>query len=254
MLQVQDLTAGYGGPPVLRGVSFDVAAGQRLCVLGPNGCGKTTLLRAVAGLLPCTGRVTVAGCALAALPARQRAQRVALLSQYNPPVFGYTVYETVLLGRYARQPAGLWETVTPADRAAVRESLERTDTWPLRDRKLGELSGGQQQRVLLARAFAQAPQVLLLDEPTNHLDLRCQVDLVAAVRTWVGEGSRCVVAVLHDLNLALRFADTALLLQDGRVRAQAPAAALGADVLSEVYDLDVRGYMLDALRRWEGMG
>ena len=174
------------------------------------------------------------------------------MSQFSGVQFAYTVYETVMLGRYAHQRDGWWQGQTAADRAAVRESLRRTDTWALRDRYVTELSGGQLQRVLLARAFAQAPRVLLLDEPANHLDLRCQVELAASVRAWAAEQpGRCVVAVLHDVNLALDLADSVLLLQNGAVRWSGPAAAPDAAALDEVYGVDVRGYMQKALARWQ---
>lgn len=252
MLQIEHLTCGYGGAPVVRDVSFAVPEGGRLCVLGPNGSGKTTLLRAIAGLLPYTGAITAGGQALNGLPPRRRARAVALMSQFSAAGFDYTVYETVMLGRYAHREGAFWAPDSDADRTAVRESLQRTDTWALRERYVTELSGGQLQRVMLARAFAQAPQVLLLDEPANHLDLRCQAELSASVRAWAAEApGRCAVAVLHDVNLALELADRVLLLQNGAVRWQGPAAALDTAALDEVYGMDVRGYMQKALARWQ---
>ncbi len=250
MLQVEHLTCGYGGPPVIQDVSFRVREGERLCILGPNGCGKTTLLRALAGLLPCEGAITMAGTDLRRLPARQRAKRLALMSQFSPAAFDYTVYECVMLGRYAHQRGGLLARQSAEDCRAVEESLRRTGTWELRDRLITELSGGQLQRVLLARTFAQEPQVILLDEPTNHLDLRCQVELVDTLRAWAGAGSRCVVGVLHDINLALAFADTVLLLERGRILTHAPMEEFDLSLLNGLYGMDVRGHMKTALRRW----
>ena len=250
MLYVEHLSCGYGGPPVLRDVSFQVDAGEKLCVLGLNGCGKTTLLRALAGLLPCQGHIRLEGTGLVRLPARQRAKRVALMSQFSPAPFDYTVYETVMLGRYAHR-RGLLSGESEEDHRAVEESLRRTGVWELRDRPVTELSGGQRQRVFLARTFAQAPQVILLDEPTNHLDLHFQAELMNTLRTWTAAESRCVVGVFHDINLALDFADMVLLLDQGQVLAHLPVRALTPELLTRLYGMDVAGFMKAMLRRWE---
>ena len=250
MLRVEHLSCGYGGPPVIRDVSFQLEESGRLCVLGPNGCGKTTLLRALAGLLPCEGAIELEGTDLRRLPVRRRAKKLALMSQLSPAFFDYTVYETVMLGRYAHQRGGLLAGESAADRTVVEESLRRTDTWELRDRPVTQLSGGQLQRVFLARVFAQEPQVILLDEPTNHLDLRCQVELIDSLRQWSAAGGRCVVGVLHDVNLALSFADTVLLLDRGGVLAYRRLERFDLGLLDRLYGMDVRGHMKAALRQW----
>ncbi len=250
MLRADHVTSGYGDGPVVRDVSFAVAEGERLCILGPNGCGKTTLLRALAGLLPYGGSVSVLGGEAKALSRRELSRRVALMSQLAPVYFAYTVYETVALGRYAHGGRGMLERDREDDRRAVRESLERTGLWACRDRLVTQLSGGQLQRVFLARTFAQDPAVILLDEPTNHLDLKYQVELTEGLRTWAAQGSRCVVGVFHDINLALAFAGRVLLMDEGSVKALVPAAELDPALLSQVYGMDVAGYMRAALERW----
>lgn len=251
MLQVQGLSCGYGEVPVVNKISFEVEEGQRLCILGPNGCGKTTLLRGIMGILPAQGSVTVCGEALAGLSSREKAKRIALMSQMSSAYFSYTVYETVSLGRYAHQKRSVFSGESEEDRRTVQESLERTGIWELRDRLITELSGGQMQRVFLAQIFAQNPQVILLDEPTNHLDLRYQVELVETLKDWVRKEKRCVVGVLHDINLALSFADTVLLMDDGAVKAFGKAEDFDLSLISETYRMDVPGYMRESLRRWE---
>ena len=252
MLRAEHLTCGYGGAPVVKDVSFAVSAGERLCILGPNGCGKTTLLRALAGLLHHEGTVTVCGTDAEKLSRRELARRVALMSQLAPVYFSYTVYETVSMGRYARRERRLLDRDSGEDRRAVRESLERTGLWALRDRPVTALSGGQLQRVFLARTFAQDPAVILLDEPTSHLDLKYQVELIESLKEWTARPGRAAVGVFHDVNLALDFAHTALLMADGAVRSLGPAGAVDPVLLSDIYGMDVPRYMKAALGRWEG--
>ena len=251
ILTAEHITCGYGAEPVVRDVSFSLHEGERLAILGPNGCGKTTLLRALAGLLPHEGTVTVRGQDAAKLSRRELSRRVALMSQSAPVYFSYTVYETVAMGRYARRQGGLLDRDSEEDRAAVRESLERTGLWPLRDRLITELSGGQSQRVFLARTFAQDPAVILLDEPTSHLDLKYQVELTERLKEWTAQPGRAAVGVFHDVNLALDFASSALLMADGAVRSLGPAEAVDPALLSQIYGMDVPRYMKTALGRWE---
>ena len=251
MLKVEHLTCGYDGAPVVKDLSFEVPAGGRLCILGPNGCGKTTLLRALAGLLPHEGKVTAEGRDLAAMDRRQLARTVALLSQISSVYFSYTVYETVLMGRYAHQTGGAFSGPGPEDRAIALECMERTGVADLRNRQVTELSGGQLQRVFLARTFAQQPRIILLDEPTNHLDLKYQVELVQELKAWAAGEGRCVVGVLHDVNLALDLADLFLLMEEGQARYFGPAAEFDPAALNRVYQMDVGGYMRRSLQRWE---
>ena len=251
MLQVEHLSCGYGDKPIVRDMSFRVEKGERLCILGPNGCGKTTLLRGIMGILPAQGTVTVDGETLTGMPARRKARRIALMSQLSSAYFSYTVYETVMLGRYAHQKRGTFFSESEEDRCIVRESLEKTGMFPYRDRLITELSGGQLQRVFLAQIFAQDPQVVLLDEPTNHLDLKYQVELVDTLKGWVKAGDRCVVGVLHDINLALSFADRILLMEEGTVKAFEKTSAFDLSLLNRTYQTDVQEYMREALKRWQ---
>lgn len=250
MLQVENLTCGYGASPVVHNVSFSVQAHEKLCVLGANGCGKTTLLRAVCGMLSCEGSVSACGVNVLRARRPEIAKIMTMMSQISTAYFSYTVQETVMLGRYAHQKRGVFSAATAQDNAAVEEALACTGLSALRDTPITQLSGGQLQRVFLARTFAQSPRVILLDEPTNHLDLKYQLELTAYLTQWAQQGERCVVGVLHDVNLALSFADSVLLMHGGRVAAHCAAQKLDYALLADTYGVDVRGYMQQSLKRW----
>ena len=236
---------------VVNDVSFTVNDGQRLCILGPNGCGKTTLLRGIMGILPIKGSVYIGEQNINSLSSRQKGQKIAMLSQMSETYFAYSVYETVMLGRYAHQKRGVFTSADSDDNRIVQDSLERVGMLELKDRPITELSGGQLQRVFLARTFAQTPEVILLDEPTNHLDLKYQVELMDSLKEWAAAGGHCVVGVLHDINLALSFADTVLLMDNGEVKAYDTVENLDLDLVSRIYGIDVGNYMRTTLERWK---
>lgn len=253
LLTLRGVCVGYGGQDVVHDIGLTADAGDFVCVIGPNGCGKTTLLRAVAGLLPAKGEILICEKAITGMRRRDIAARVALLSQLSHGYFAYTVYDAVMLGRYAHQHATL-QGPSRADREQVRACLETVGLWPLRERGIDTLSGGQLQRVFLARTLAQEPSVILLDEPTNHLDLQYQIALMESLREWSRQPGRAVVGVLHDLNLALSYADRLVLMHEGRVAAQGtPEQVLEPALLMRVFGLDVAAYMKHALTRWEAI-
>lgn len=235
MLEVQSLSIFYGSRPILKNISFDLGAGEILAIIGPNGAGKTTLIRALTGLTPLhAGQIRVHGRVLNQLSVAERARWIAVVPQARnlPPAF--TAWETVLLGR---TPHLNWLGQTSLqDEAIARQAMTRTQTLELAERPVGELSGGEQQRLLLARALAQASPILLLDEPTSHLDLQFQLALLDQVRSLARQEKLAVLVILHDLNLAARYADRVGLLVQGELRALGPAAeVLTPELLSPVY-------------------
>ena len=251
MLEVRELRCGYGTGDVVKGVCFGVAEGEIVCLMGPNGCGKTTLLRAVAGILPYEGQVLFEGMDLARVQRVQRARKIALFSQISSVYFAYTVYDTVMMGRYAHL-RGVLRTPSQADRETVQRCMRAVGVWEIRDSLITELSGGQLQRVMLARLFAQDPKLILLDEPANHLDIRYQKELLDFLRSWVGEGGRAVLGVFHDITTAMQLADRLALMKDGQICAQGG----GRDVvtaMNDVYEMDVAGYMRQISAMWQSI-
>lgn len=237
MLEVKSLYVSYGNRQVLKNISIQIPAGRILAVIGPNGAGKTTLIRAVSGIVPLqAGQVLVQGRDLNQLSISDRARWIAVVPQARnmPPAF--TAWETVLLGR---TPHLNWlGQISPRDEQIARQAMDRTQTLELADRPVGELSGGEQQRLLLARALAQAAPILLMDEPTSHLDLHFQFGLLDQVQMLARQENLAVMAVLHDLNLAARYADLAALLVQGELRAFGPVAeVLTPSLLSPAYQV-----------------
>ncbi len=253
MIKLNSICAGYGEIEILHDISFNIAEGENTVIIGPNGCGKTTLLRVLAGTLPYTGSCLVDGAEVKSYKKHSYAKKIALLSQSGGIYFNYTVYETVMMGRYPHQK-GILASTSRDDVQKVEQVLELTGLSELREREVNTLSGGQLQRVFLAKIIAQDPDIILLDEPTNHLDLRYQLNLTEFLKEWSIREKRSVVGVLHDINLAMNFCERIILMNDGIIIADGSAKeVLGGDALKKAYQMDVAGHMLNMLKRWETM-
>ncbi|MEJ2569260.1 MAG: ABC transporter ATP-binding protein [Anaerolineales bacterium] len=207
----------YGRRIILRDLAFSVRGGEILGVVGPNGVGKSTLIRGASGVLaPYSGRVFVDGQDLETLPPRKRAQIVAVVPQAVQLPETFLAQDVVLMGRTAH--LGWLGQESESDRRIAQAAMRQTGTLAFAERQVGELSGGEQQRVLIARALAQESGVLLLDEPTAHLDLKHQDDVLHLIRSLSDENGLAVILTLHDLNLVARFTDRVALLSDGMIR------------------------------------
>ncbi len=237
-IAVAGISCHYDAVPALLGVSLEFAAGEMVGVVGPNGSGKTTLLRALDALLvPVRGAVLLDGRDLRTMRPKEVAAAIGVVPQQSPPGFGFSAQDIVAMGRTPHLPPLGGDR--PQDRAVVRQAMERTATWRLRDRLMDSLSGGERQRVLVARALAQTPRVLLLDEPTAHLDLRYQLEIMDLIGAVTRDGL-VVVAALHDLNLASQYCDRLVLLNGGRIAAAGlPADVLTQEILRATYGADV---------------
>ncbi len=235
ILQVRGIRAGYAPDDVLRGIDFDLCAGEVLGVVGPNGSGKSTLLKAVTGLLPLRGgRVLIAGRALGDLGARERARLCAVQPQVETPLFDYSVEDFVLLGRHPHR--ALAGPASAQDRACASHAIEQTDLGKFVRRSIRSLSTGEWQRALLARSLAQETPLLLLDEPAAHLDPGHRHSVHVLLRNLAREKGQAVLCVSHDLNLAAEFCDRLMLLHDGAIRALGAARdVLRDDILQEVF-------------------
>lgn len=236
---LEHVSCGYRGKMILKDISLEIPADKIVMILGENGCGKTTLLKAMAGLLPYEGSIKVDGAEVKDMASRERAAKISLLSQMNRAYFSYTVEETVQMGRY-RFHKGLFEGVNQEDVKKVEEFMRKTDIYDIRDERIGELSGGQLQRVYLSQMYAQESKYIFLDEPTNHLDLKYRVSLERELKN----SGRSVVAVYHDLMPAFRLADEIILIKDGRImKTGSPKEIWDSKAVNEVFDMDVISYL-----------
>jgi cobalamin transport system ATP-binding protein len=237
-LELTGIVAGYGSREVLHGVTLSAPPGEITGLIGPNGSGKTTMVRVASrALRPRAGTVRARGMDPYRVSSRRSAQLVAVVPQDMQPAFSYTVLEVVLMGRSPyRSP---WGGADAEDWNQARRAMAAANVQHLADRPVEELSGGERQRVILAQALAQDAPVLLLDEPTTHLDLRHVVETLALVRRLAREDGKAVLAVFHDLNLAAASCDRVVAMSDGGIVARgSPGAVITRDLMRDLFGVE----------------
>ncbi len=226
-IDMREVSFGYENGLALSNITFSIGEGELIALIGPNGSGKTTLLKLLLGFLrPSSGQVSLFGRPISSYAPKERARQIAYVPQQQVLSFPLRAHELVALGRYPHNPR---VGSTSADLSAVAAALAHTGAEHLKERMFNTLSGGEQQKVLIARALAQSARILLLDEPTLHLDLYYQLDILAALKRLCTEKGLAILTVLHDVNLVSIFADKALMLGDGSLRAFGAVA----DVVNE---------------------
>jgi len=223
----------YGKQEILKNVEFKAGKGELLSIIGPNGAGKSTLLKAMVGILKPRGKVLIDGKDLIRMKPRERARMITYVPQSSLPQFAFTIEEFVKMGTYA----------TKGD---VEGALKRVGLWEKRRDPITNLSGGEYQLALIARALAQGSEAILLDEPTSHLDINHALVVMELLRKMRNE--KIVIAVLHDLNMALRYADRLILLHRGEKHWEGKPEALKESVLEEVYGVRVKIETVDGSR------
>ncbi|OGF55095.1 MAG: hypothetical protein A2Z21_04760 [Candidatus Fraserbacteria bacterium RBG_16_55_9] len=244
VIRVENLTFAYNSRPVFEGITLDVKAGELLALVGPNGSGKTTFLRAISGVLPVNAGAVYLNLRgesprlVSTLVPKELARSLAAVEQEVHVEFDFTVREIVALGRLPHSHR--LNPFSMQDKRIVEEAMERLAITPFAERSIQTLSSGERQRVFLAMALAQEPRVLLLDEPTAHLDLKYQIEIMELIRE-LADQSLTVIAAIHDLNLAARYADRVAVLSQGRLAACGhPRPLLTEELIESVWGVRVR--------------
>ena len=242
MLEIQDLSAGYGNGDIVQNITFSLNKGEFLSILGRNGSGKSTLIKAIQGLLKdMSGRIMVDGADAASLKPRELAQKIAYVPQFFQVSFEFTVEEIILMGRYVHQ--GKFAGLTSTDKSILKEIMNLTETYPLKEKKIAHLSGGERQRVFIARALAQDTPLLFLDEPSAHLDINYQVEIYQILRRLQEEKNKTILSAEHNINLAVPYSQRLLFLKKGRIHSLgSPLELITKQNIQEVFhtDVDVR--------------
>ena len=238
LLEIQDVRGGYGRGDIVKGVSCRADAGEVLCLVGPNGCGKTTLFRLILGSLPITaGSVRIDGKDTQSLSPRELANLIAYIPQYHTPIFSYTVLDVVIMGRASHFSA--FETPKAVDREAAFEALEKVNALHLANKKYTALSGGQRQLILIARAICQSAKVFVMDEPAANLDYANQQLLMEVIGDLAAKGY-CIVLSTHSPEQPASVGSKVLLMKEGKVAGFGPPRqVITPEALQAVYDIEM---------------
>jgi len=239
LLEVEKISVGYNGLPVVKDVSFSLERGKILALLGANGSGKSTLLKALNSSLPLMkGKISIEGRHLQSLTRREIAKKIAVVAQETETKFPITVLEFILTGRFAHSSVFGWET--PKDLQIAHECMKLCNLEGYETRLMNRLSGGERQRAVLARALATQAQMLLLDEPTNNLDLSHQALTFRLIKQRCQNCDSAAIVITHDLNLASEFADEIILLTNGTILAKGtPREVLTQENLQKAFNVEV---------------
>lgn len=234
-IEVQQVTLGYGRRMVVSGLSLDIRPGQMMGLVGPNGCGKSTIIKALSRIIsPGSGRILLNGRDIARIPRIELARQLGVVPQIPLLPSTFTVFEVVLMGRNPH--LGLFQYEGPRDMDIAWRAMEKTSIQNLSRRRIGDLSGGEIQCVVIARVLAQETAAMLLDEPTANLDIGRQIEVLDLIKGLCRQQGLTVVIALHDLNLAAQYCDRLVLLYDGRVHAEGtPGEVINADNIRQVY-------------------
>ena len=253
MIKVDNISVYYNKFKALNNISFTLKKGENLSIIGPNGCGKTTLLKCIINNLNFSGNIYINDKNIKNIKRKELAKEIGMLSQLMSISFNYTVFDTVMMGRYVHQDK-FYINNNKNDENIALEALKTVDMTNFKDKFISNLSGGQLQRVFLARLIAQDPNIVLLDEPTNHLDFKYQIELIKFLKEWGKKYNKTILGVIHDINLAMVLTDNMMVLENGCIKSfDKSYNILKTDILNEIYNINIKEYMIKSLKKWENI-
>lgn len=250
MLSAKNLSVNIDGKQIIKDIDISLKENDFLMIVGPNGSGKTTIVRSLMGDIPSTGEVLLFGKDIKNMNKKKLAKKIGVLMQNHFQQFSFTVEEVVSLGRYSYQE-GLFPSMSKTDKEKVADAIDKVGLNEFKNRSILSLSGGELQRTFLAQLFAQEPDILVLDEPTNHLDITYQIELFELIKKWSEEEGKAVISIVHDLNLAFQYGTKAILLKNGEVYSKGGLKeVLSNDNLKDVYKVDIKNWMQQIYKYW----
>ena len=253
MIRLENVCVSYNKKEIIKNINFKIGYNESLSIIGPNGCGKTTLLKAILNVVDFKGNIFIKGKNVKEYKMKELAKEISMFSQVNQIYFNYTVFDIVMMGRYVyNDKFSICDK--KEDIKKVEEALHILGIFNIKDREINTLSGGQIQRVFLAKIIAQDTDIILLDEPTNHLDLKYQVETIKFLKSWANKKGKSIIGVLHDINLAMLLTDNIMLMDNGKIRSFGKLKeVIASNDINEVYKINVKEYMLKSLKKWNNI-
>lgn len=251
MLKVKNLSVKIDNKVILEDISFNLDNNDMFMIIGPNGSGKTTIVKSIMGDIKYTGNIDLNNNNIKKMYISDISKHIGVLMQNHNLEFDNTVYDIVSLGRYT-YVKDMFGSLSNNDKEKIEEAMKITDISTLRDSSINNISGGELQRVFLALVLAQDPDILILDEPTNHLDLKHQIDIFDILKKWSLKEGKAIIAIIHDLNLAHKYATKALLIKEGTcISCGDIKDNLTRETLKKAYDIDIFEWMQTLLKNWQ---
>lgn len=251
MLNVEKLVVKIDSKVIVDNISFSLNEHDMYVIIGPNGSGKTTIVKAIMGDVKYSGNINLNNKNIRKLDLSDISKQIGVLMQNHNLEFDNTVYDIVSLGRYTHTN-DIFGSLDDYDKEKIEEALELTDIKELRYKSINSISGGELQRVFLALVLAQDPDILILDEPTNHLDLKHQINIFEILNKWTKKENKAIISIIHDLNLAYKYGTKALLIKDGKdISDGILKDTLTRENLKKAYDVDIFEWMQILLNNWQ---